>query len=355
MPAHDAEFNKAKERLNTLSEAPGNDIKLKIYGLFKQATEGKCNKPKPGMMDLVGKAKWQAWNGLGDISQDDAQKKYIDLVNELIAADSPEPTSTTDSKFKTILVNKENKIYKITLNRPKKMNALNHLMYEEIMQALDEAGKDNSVLTVITGTGNYYCSGNDLENFTSTGGADIPAMAKQAREILYRFVGSFIRFPKPLIALINGPAVGISVTTLGLFDVVYCTDRATFHTPFSSLGQSPEGCSSYIFPQLMGSAKASEVLLFNKKLTAQEALDRNLVTEIFPDASFEKETMARVTKYAQLPPQSLQKSKNLMRQMQKDKLDKVNSEECDLLVERWQSDECMNAIMNFFKRKESKL
>merc|ERR1719334_2634512 len=67
--AHDAEFAQAKERLNTLKEDPGNLTKLQIYALFKQATTGKCNVKKPGMMDFVGKAKWEAWNSLGDMSQ----------------------------------------------------------------------------------------------------------------------------------------------------------------------------------------------------------------------------------------------------------------------------------------------
>ena len=79
--------------------------------------------------------------------------------------------------------------------------------------------------------------------------------------------------------------------------------QATFHTPFSQLGQSPEGCSSYIFPKIMGNAKAGELLLFNKKITAQEAFERNLVTQVFPENVFHKETEALVSYYASLPPQ----------------------------------------------------
>ncbi len=118
-----------------------------------------------------------------------------------------------------------------------------------------------------------------------------------------RFVSAFIDFPKPLLAAVNGPAVGIPVTSLGLCDVVFASDRATFHTPFASLGQSPEGCSSYIFPKIMGQAKANEVLLFGRKLTAQEAFDRGLVTEIFPDSSFQEDLQKKLDQYSQLPRQ----------------------------------------------------
>jgi len=149
---------------------------------------------------------------------------------------------------------------------------------------------------------------------------------------------------------VNGPAVGISVTIMGLCDAIYCSDKATFHTPFSALGQSPEGCSSYIFPKIMGYAKANEMLLFNKKITAVQALERNLVSEIIPDDKFLEVTTKKMEQYAKFPPQSMRLSKVLNRNTEKDLLKQVNIAECDRLEERWQSQECINAIMAFFSK-----
>ncbi|XP_062615984.1 enoyl-CoA delta isomerase 2-like [Saccostrea cucullata] len=358
--AFDDDFEKAKNRLNTLKEEPGNDVKLRIYALFKQATNGKCNTQKPGMMDFVGKAKWDAWNSLGDITQDAAKQKYIELVDELAGKEKPETpaesTTATGSKFTTLDVTNDGGVYTIKLNRPNKKNAINFEMYDEWVLALKEAADDkNVVLAVVTGTGDFYCSGNDLGNFMDIPPDGVKAMAEEGGIILERFVSAFIDFPKPLIGVINGPALGVSVTVLGLFDAVYATDKATFHTPFSNLGQSPEGCSSYTFPRLMGAAKASELLLFNKKITAQEAFDRNLVTEVFPDHDFQRSVQTRIQQYAKLPKMSLQKSKFLSREAEREILHQVNKRECEVLVERWQSEECFKAIMNFFSKSSSKL
>nr|AFK11281.1 Peroxisomal 3,2-trans-enoyl-CoA isomerase [Callorhinchus milii] len=356
MRATEVEFDKAKEHLKTLKNDPGNDTKLRIYALFKQATQGSCSSPKPGMLDFVNKAKWEAWNSLGNISKDDARQKYVDLVGTLISSEAPiqkEATTAGDPKssYQTLQVTTENNITTILLNRPEKKNAISRKMYEEIMQALEQAGKDDSVLTVMTGSGDYYCSGNDLSNFTQVGAEGVEKLARDSGELLTRYVSHFIDFPKPLIAVVNGPAVGIAVTGLGLFDVVYATDRATFHAPFSQLGQSPEGCSSYTFPKMMGTAKANEILLFNKKLTAAQACDLGLVAEVFPDNTFQQEVWKKLRAYAKLPKDSLRYSKQLIRGMEKEKLHAVNAQECVRLQERWLSEECMNAIMGFFQNK----
>ncbi|XP_019964929.2 enoyl-CoA delta isomerase 2 [Paralichthys olivaceus] len=356
MGASVEQFEQAKNKLSSLQKDPGNKVKLKIYGLFKQATQGSCNTSSPGMLDFVNKAKWDAWKSLGSISQDEARQQYCDLIGSLVEAENPSAAQEaakaagSGPTYNTLLVTTEDNITFIRLNRPTKKNAITTEMYNEIIASLEEAAKDDSVLTVVTGAGDFYCSGNDLNNFQLRGGG-VEEMARQGAELLRKYVRAYIDFPKPLVAVVNGPAVGISVTVLGLFDLVYATERATFHTPFSQLGQSAEGCSSYTFPKIMGAAKASEMLLFNKKLTSSQACELGLVTEVFPDSSFHKEVWTRLKNYAKLPPQSLAFSKQLIRSMEKERLYAVNDAEVECLRERWTSEECANAIMSFFQAK----
>ncbi|KAJ3611470.1 hypothetical protein NHX12_021485 [Muraenolepis orangiensis] len=350
------QFTQAKSQLATLKSDPGNQVKLQIYALFKQSTQGPCDTPKPGMLDFINKAKWDAWKSLGSISQDEARQQYCDLIGGLVTAEGGSQQVVAQAAgsgptYTGLTVTTEDNITTIMLNRPAKKNAITTEMYTELVSALDRAGKDSSVLTVITGAGDFYCSGNDLSNFTKIPEGGIDALAKKSGELLRSYVQAYIDFPKPLVAVMNGPAVGISVTVLPLFELVYATDRATLHTPFSQLGQSPEGCSSYTFPKIMGGSKASEMLLFNKKLTAAQACDQGLVTEVFPDASFQTEVWSRIKAYAKLPPNSLALSKQLIRSAERERLTAVNGAEVERLVERWQSDECMAAIMGFFQGK----
>ena len=290
------------------------------------------------------------------MSKDTAADSYVSYVNELVSKDagnqSTPPVAPGDMDADIVYSVKQS-YAEIRLNRPKKFNAITWSMYKELGELLGRASKDESVkFAVLRGTGNYYSSGNDLGNFTDIPPEGPEKMAKEGGIVLEKFVASFIDFDKPLIAVVNGPAVGIPVTTLGLCDLVFAKDTATFHTPFTSLGQSPEACSSYIFPQMMGTARANEVLLFGRKLNVEEAYERCLITKIIPSGSFDEEIDSILKDYANTPPISLRSSKQIIRESQKETLHKINRRECALLVERWVSDECISAIMNFFQRKK---
>ncbi|KAI1728604.1 enoyl-CoA hydratase/isomerase domain-containing protein [Ditylenchus destructor] len=205
----------------------------------------------------------------------------------------------------------------------------------------------------IKGSGGYYCSGNDLSNFTRIKTpSDMIQLAEHGEKVLERFVRAHITHEKPLIALVNGPAIGISVTVLALFDLVIASNKATFHTPFTTLGQSPEGCSSFTFPALMGPSKASEMLLFGKKLTAEEAFDRNLVSQVIPHEQFQQESENKIRQLSQLPPESLRLNKQIVREAHKERLLNTNIAECKLLKSRWLSAECQKALQDFMTRKK---
>ncbi|KAJ1346589.1 hypothetical protein KIN20_001417 [Parelaphostrongylus tenuis] len=353
-------FEKAQANLKKLREEPDVDVKLQIYALFKQATIGDVQGSRPGMMDFAGRAKYDAWTKVKGIPKEEAQLKYASLVDSLLGE---QPAETTTSASETPMglkavegldISVEEKVFKIRLNRPKKFNALTLDMYNGIMEALAASNKDKSTsITVITGAGDYFCSGNDLSNFAKAASAskeEIKEMAETAADVLRKYIQAYIDHEKPLLCLINGPAVGIAVTVLPLFDYVLATDKCTFHTPFSTLGQSPEGASSYTFPILMGQLRAAEFLILNKKITAQEAFDRGLVNEIVPHDEFETKAAAVVKQHSSLPPESLRVNKMLLRSFHKDMLTKVNEAECKTICERWQSKECASAIAAFLSR-----
>lgn len=126
--------------------------------------------------------------------------------------------------------------------------------------------------------------------------------------------------------------------------------RATFHTPFTALGMSPEGCSSVTFPECFGHAKAAEVLLEGRKFTAAEALQMGFASSVVEHGSFDGELARRAAELAAKPAQAVQLSKQLTMGRRVPMLREVNKRECEVLRERWLSDECMQAVMDFMTR-----
>ncbi|KAJ1529824.1 hypothetical protein ONE63_006565 [Megalurothrips usitatus] len=257
--------------------------------------------------------------------------------------------------YKTLDVTVQNGVQIIKMNRPEKRNAINEDMYREIPEALQAgATDDNVVVTVLTGAGDFFCSGNDLNSYLTWTGTDLEKTCLNAATKLKAYVQAFIDFPKILVAVVNGPAVGLATTTLALFDLVYCSKNAYFSAPFVGLGLTPEGCSSYTFPQMLGYNRAAQILHFGKKLSANEALEWGFVTELYT-AGEENKIWSKINSIAQLPSKSLIFSKRLLRSQERASLYAANHKECEQLVERWQSEDCMSAVVKFFSAKKSKL
>ena len=239
----------------------------------------------------------------------------------------------------------------IRWNRPARKNAILPEMQKTLMKHLNELAKDDSIkLVVLTGTGEYYTSGADFLK-SNISEADLPNKEVEKLDIFKDLVDCLIDFPKPLIAAVNGPAIGMGVTTLPLCDIVYASSDSTFVTPFSRIGLIAEGCSSYTFPRIMGYAKATEMLLFNRTISASQALACGLLAEIFPKETLMKEVYKRIHEFLDNPYMCLVYGKQLIRGQDRQKLHEINAEEVKRLKERALADDVKLQAMKFIQRR----
>lgn len=211
----------------------------------------------------------------------------------------------------SILVNREAAVMTLTFNRLSKKNAITTAMYASMAQALEEAAVDDSVrVAVIQGAVEIFTAGNDLVDFMSN-----PPVSGPNGELppVVRFLNIIRDFPKPLLAAVAGPAVGIGTTLLLHCDLVYAGDNAAFSLPFVNLGVCAEGGSSLLLPQLVGYQRAAEKLLLGEAFYAEEALDMGLVNRIVPPAEVNSYTQAQALKLAAKPAASLRATKALMK------------------------------------------
>lgn len=243
-----------------------------------------------------------------------------------------------------ILSTLENGIQKVVLNKPAKKNALSPQMYKELTILLNESAENNEVLIfALTANGDFFSSGNDIT-------ASMESAENSAENTIKELIDTIIMYPKLLIAVVNGPAIGIATTILGIFDIVYASDKAYFYTPFSSLGLVAEGCSSYTFPRLLGHSKAGDMLYLGYKMNAQEAKQLGLVSEVYDHDSLE-EVWNYLNKISTLSSQSILATKRLVSRWNKEILLRVNEEEMKELKKRFESPELLERIMKFLSRK----
>lgn len=255
------------------------------------------------------------------------------------------------TKTKNTLVPSAPGIAIIMLDRPRQKNSISKEMYQGIMQGFAACSKDPEVGAVIlTGSPecDYYCSGNDLKNLINFGWPR--DLSRQAKEMCFDFVQSFIDCEKPIVVGVSGPAIGISVTTLSLCDYRYCTENTTFHTPFKALAQAPEGCSSYLFPVQMGSEMAKKMLVDGYKMSSAEALKYNFMHEVVADkaalaAKCEKTAMELACGKLKL------KDGERFALKHRETLRHVNQTEVEILEEAWVSKECIAALEKFMTEK----
>jgi enoyl-CoA hydratase/carnithine racemase len=215
--------------------------------------------------------------------------------------------STPADTAPDILLHTEAGVHTITLNRASKKNSFTAAMYASMADALTLAAQDPAVRVVVfQGDLAIYSAGNDIGDFLNhpPTGMDAP---------VFRFLFALADFPKPIIAAVCGPAVGIGTTMLFHCDLVYAGDNAAFSMPFVNLGLCPEAASSLLVPQMMGYHRAAEALLLGEPFMAEAALEVGLVNRILPPLEVNAAAQAQARKLAAKPISSLIETKRLMK------------------------------------------
>lgn len=199
----------------------------------------------------------------------------------------------------------ESRILKIVIDRPTKKNALTRAMYLAMAEALEGAVTESEVRAVVlTGTGDFFTSGNDLQDFLAHGTSD------EGRPS-FRFMRALMGLEKPVAAAVNGPGIGIGTTMLLHCDFVYVAPSAYLLMPFVDLALVPEFASSLTVPMLVGRARAAELLLLGEKMTAEEAVADGLANAIVDDPM--TKAMEVASRLAAKAPGALRHAKALMR------------------------------------------
>ncbi len=230
----------------------------------------------------------------------------------------------------------------LTINRPERRNALNIATYLSLAGHVSGAADNKEIRAIVlTGAGNYFTAGNDLKDFQAPRGPGDSAGLT--------FLRSLVDCDLPLIAAVEGSAIGIGVTLLQHFDFIYAAQDASFRIPFVPLGLCPEGASSLLLAQIVGPRKASDWLLRGRSFTATEAEDARFVTATTPPGETLATALKIATELAALPPEALQLSKRMLKNAQRPVIHETFNYELGLFAQRLKSDEAQAAFAGFFK------
>lgn len=252
---------------------------------------------------------------------------------------------TTSTATDLILTSRHDRTLRISLNNPKRKNALTLDMYSAMADALHQAKDDPEIRVVLfSGEGGCFTSGNDLGDFMQSPptGEDSP---------VGRFLTALSAFPKPVVASVSGPAIGIGTTMLLHCDLVLADDTAKFRLPFVNLALVPEAASSLLLPAIVGHRVASELFLLGDGFDAETASAYGIVNRVCDAGSLEHDALALAERLASQPPEAVRQTKGLLKHSQAEAVRETMQCEGALFRKRLASPEAMEAMQAFMTKR----
>ena len=238
-------------------------------------------------------------------------------------------------------------VLRISIDRPEKKNALTRDMYTAMAEAVEQGDANPDVrVMLLHGNGDSFTAGNDLQDFMANPwkGEDVPPAV--------RFMLAVAQAKKPVIAAVQGSAVGIGVTILLHCDLVYAADNAKLMMPFVNLGIIPEAGSTVLGPALMGHQRAAELFMLGAPVSAQRAYELGLVNAVVPPDKLMDTAMGAAQLLAEKPAAAIRATKALMKKSGAAETERAIKEELQVLAERLSSPECREALMAFLQKRK---
>lgn len=251
------------------------------------------------------------------------------------------------SQEPSVLVDVDNAVMTISMNRPAKKNAINIAMYIAMTKAINTAVNDSNIRVILfTGEQGCLTSGNDLTDFASAEANDLESPDNP----ITGFMRAFSVCPKPIVVSVDGLAVGIGTTLLLHADLVYANSEATFKLPFVNLGLCPEFAVSYLLPRLSGYVRAAELLLLGESFDASTAKELGLINDIVDNPWQHAKKQCR--KLAAQPPSAIRETKALMRGPLRESTQRSTDKEISVFIKTLAGPEFKESVTAFFEKRD---
>ena len=203
-------------------------------------------------------------------------------------------------------------IARLTLNRPDVGNSIDSATADALLDAVVAVAEDEAVrVVVITGAGRMFCAGGDVRAFATVPGSESGVIARITAP-LHAAINRLAQMDKPLVTMINGPAAGAGLGLALLGDIVIAARSAHFTSAYTAIGLSPDGGTSWLLPRVVGLRKAQEMILTNRRVTADEALAIGMVTQVTDDDALEEVVAAVAARLSSAPTAALGRSRRLL-------------------------------------------
>jgi len=256
--------------------------------------------------------------------------------------------------YETVIWEESGGVGRITLNRPETLNAWTAEFGRELKQVVNQEAADAGVRAVlVTGAGRGFSSGADLKaSFDPHPDDGRPNVKKELHELYHPVIAGIRRLEKPVVAAVNGPAVGIGCSLALACDLVLAAESSFFGLAFVNVGLMPDGGSTLFVPAAVGKARAFQMALLGERISAQQALDWGLVNYVHPDDRLMDEAGALVEKLAAGPTRSYAGSKKALNQMLYPRMDEQLDLEAELQHGLARTNDFMEGTMAFVEKRE---